>query len=218
MRMSRKKKKIVVPTEEEVAQYAGDRAKDGEAVEPPADSEAQLTSEETGPQTAGESGEERRSESDEWKDKFLRAKAELANFQRRSTKDRQAALKYATADLVKALLPVLDDLQRVVDSGATATGAESVADGVKLTIENFLKVLEQHHATRIEAAGEPFDPAVHEAMMEQPSADHAARTVLQVVAEGYRLYDRVLRPAKVVVSKAGEPQAAEQAESAEKVE
>jgi len=214
----RKKKKIVVPTEEEVTQYAGDRAKDGEADASPSDAEVQVTSEEAGPQTAGKSGEGRRSESDEWKDKFLRAKAELANFQRRSTKDRQAALKYANADLVKALLPVLDDLHRVVESVATATSGESVADGVKLTIENFLKVLEQHHATQIDAAGEPFDPAVHEAMMEQPSADHASRTVLQVLAEGYKLYDRVLRPAKVVVSKAGEPQASERAESGEKAE
>jgi molecular chaperone GrpE len=207
--MSAKKKKIVVPTEEEVAQYAGDRAKDGGTDEAPG---------ETQPQSAPEPGEEQPSESDEWKEKFLRAKAELANFQRRSTKDRQAALKYAHADLVKALLPVLDDLQRVVENGATANSAESVVDGVKLTIENFLKVLDQYHTKRIEAVEQPFDPEVHEAMMEQPSADHPERTVLQVVTDGYKLHDRVLRPAKVIVSKSSKPQPANPAEHGEQAE
>ena len=197
--MSRKKK-IVVPTEEEVAQFAGDDAKASGADESPADAASVETP---------------RSASDEWKDKYLRAKAELANFQRRSTRDRQAALKYANADLVKALLPVLDDLQRVVETGTAASPAASVLDGVKLTIENFLKVLEQHHATRMDAAGEPFDPAVHEALMEQPSADHSERTVLQVMAEGYMLHDRVLRPAKVIVSKASEPPPADSGEREE---
>jgi molecular chaperone GrpE len=188
--MSRKKKKIIeVATDEEVAAYAGESKTD----ESPADDVEKGASEEV---------EAPRSEADEWKDKCLRAKAELANFQRRSAKDRQSALKYANAELVKSLLPVLDDLQRVVENGASASSPESVVNGVRLTIDNFLKALAQYHTTPIEAEGKPFDPELHEAMMEQPSPEHAERTVLQVVAEGYKLHDRVLRPAKVIVSRA----------------
>jgi len=93
MGMIRKKKKIVVPTEEEVAQYAGEGEKGASA-----DSAEPSRSEDAEAQPAAASGEVQRSEADEWKEKFLRAKAELANFQRRSTKDRQAALKYANAE------------------------------------------------------------------------------------------------------------------------
>jgi molecular chaperone GrpE len=193
--MSRKKKKkiIEVATEEEVAQYAGE----GKIAEAPTDS-SEAEEVQGSPEAEAQAP---RTEAEDWKDKFLRAKAELANFQRRSANDRHAALKYANAELVKSLLPVLDDLQRVVENGASVSSSESVVDGVKLTIDNFLKALDQHHTTRIEAEGQPFDPALHEAMLEQPSPEHTERTVLQVVADGYKLHDRVLRPAKVIVSK-----------------
>jgi molecular chaperone GrpE len=139
---------------------------------------------------------------DEWKDKFLRAKADLVNFQRRAERERQDALRYAHAGLVKSLLPAVDDLERVIQSASEGpASSERLVDGVKMTLANFEKILREHQVTGIEAAGQPFDPEFHEAVMEQPSPEHTERTVLQVVGRGYKLHDRVLRPAKVIVSK-----------------
>ncbi len=187
--MSDGEKKVVIPSEEEVAQYGGKPA--DEAGEQP----------ETGPvQQEAPPGEARPPEED-WKEIALRARAELSNYQKRSEKDRAEALKYANAGLVRTLLPVLDDLERVVqaaDSGEV--GAQPLVEGVKMTLDLFRKVLREHGVEPIPAEGEAFDPQVHEAMMERPS-DHAERTVLQEVSKGYKLHDRVLRPAKVIVSK-----------------
>ena len=108
-----------------------------------------------------------------------------------------------------------------MSSGAEPAGdAEAVVDGVKLTLDNFVKVLRDFSVTRIEAAGHAFDPAIHEAMMQQPCEAHSEPTVLQEMVKGYRLYDRVLRPARVIVSKPREgvnqegPDAGEDPESA----
>ena len=138
-----------------------------------------------------------KSEVDEWKDKFLRAKADLSNYQKRAEKDRADSVRYATADLARSLLPVIDDLDRVITN---APEGDALLAGVKLTRDNFLKILEGFQIVSIPAEGQPFDPHLHEAVMEQPS-DHAERTVLKEVGRGYRLHDRVLRPARVIVSK-----------------
>ncbi len=195
------KKKIVIANEGEVAEYGGAEgdppAQASGADESPAEAAAQAPA-------AAEPVE--RSEADEWREKYLRAKAELANYQRRAQKERAEAIRYAHAELVRALLPMLDDLERVIASGEGESAAlRAVVDGAKLTRENVHKVLGQFDVVPIEAAGQPFDPAVHEAMMEQPSAEHAERMVLRVLSKGYRLHDRVLRPAKVIVSKPAPP-------------
>jgi molecular chaperone GrpE len=201
-----RKKKIVIPTEEEVAEYASD----AERPEPPApkgESDAEATPAAPPPEP---------DEAGQWREKFLRAKAELSNYQKRAEKERVDALRYAHASLVRAILPVLADLERVIESGeAHKDSPDAILDGARLTLDNLLKVLREYHVERIESVGQPFDPAVHEAMMERPSADHPDRTVLQEVAKGYRLYDRVLSPAKVIVSKAVGPEGeAEAPESA----
>jgi molecular chaperone GrpE len=184
--MSADEKKIATPTDQEVAQYAGGGPPEANA--------------EAAPVPAA-------SEADEWKDKYLRARAELSNYQKRAQKDRTDSIRYAVADLARALLPVLDNLDRAVEAATGATGGtEALAEGARLTRDMFVKVLKEFDVTEIEAEGQPFDPAVHEALMEQPSDKHPNRTVLQQVAKGYRLHDRVLRPARVIVSK-GEVQA-----------
>lgn len=179
-----KEEKIVTPSEEEVAAYGG--ADDTQAAAVATDAGAS-------PAPA--------SEGDEWREKYLRAVAELSNYQRRSEKDRRDSLRYAHADFARSLLPVVDDFDRLLTNAADGKASlESLVEGVKLTRENFLKVLQQFEVRPIVAQDQPFDPAVHEALMEQPS-DHAERTVLQEVARGFKLHDRVLRPAKVIVSK-----------------
>lgn len=135
-------------------------------------------------------------------DALLRARAEYQNFQRRTAIERAEAIRYANAGLMKSLLSVLDDFERAMSS---PTGeSETVAEGVRLVYQNLFKALREHGLEAIETGSEPFDPSVHEAMMQQPSADHPAGTILEEFAKGYRLRDRVLRPSKVVVSKAVE--------------
>jgi molecular chaperone GrpE len=183
-----KQNRIVTPSDEEVETYgaAGDNVND-EKTHP--DSEA--------------SGDAGRREAEDWRDKFLRAKAELSNYQKRSEKDKSDAMRYAHAELARALLPIIDDLDRLIKSASDAGGAkDALVQGVRLTQENFLKVLQQFHVQPIEAQGQPFDPSVHEAMMQQPSEKHGETAiVLQEVGRGFTLHDRVLRPAKVIVSK-----------------
>lgn len=203
------KKKIVIPNEEEVAEYGQRNA--GQSEENPApDQEAMAAKEGEG--ESRDAGSEQPADMSEdaleWKDKYLRARAELANYQRRAEKDRNDALKYANAGLVKSLLPVIDDLERVLQQDAsTGNGgenAEAIRNGVRLTLDNLIKVLQQFQVKVIESEGKEFDPAYHEAMMEQPSDEHPPRTVLQELSKGYRLHDRVLRPSKVIVSRASE--------------
>ena len=137
----------------------------------------------------------------EWKEIALRARAELSNYQKRAEKERAESVRYANGNLLKALLPVLDNLERVVQTGTQAEGdPQTLLDGVKLTLDMLQKVLRDHDVEPIAAEGQPFDPHVHEAMMVRPS-DHAEQTVLQEVGKGYKLHERVLRPARVIVSK-----------------
>jgi len=202
--MPKKPKKIVIPTEDEVVKYADKAPSEEDTSSPPA-AVSQPESAETGETggTVADVAADEPTEAEQWKEKCLRAKAELANYQRRIQKDHAESLRYANAPLVRGLLPILDDLERVIESEPThQDSARAVLDGVKLTLDNFLKVLRDCHVERIEAEGKLFDPQVHEAMMEEPSPDHAEPTVLREVVKGYRLYDRVLRPAKVIVSKA----------------
>ena len=135
-------------------------------------------------------------------DKLLRAKADFQNLQRRSAIERSDAVRYANAELMKSLLSVLDDFERSLEAAKTTDKLDAVVDGVRLVYDNFMKSLNTHGLEQIKALHEPFDPHVHEAMMQQPSADFSPGTVIEEVSKGYQLRDRVLRPTRVVVSAA----------------
>jgi molecular chaperone GrpE len=152
-------------------------------------------------------------------DSLLRAKADYQNLQRRIALDRAEAISYANAELMKSLLGVIDDFERSLEAAETSGNLEAVVDGVRLVYENLIKALGMHGLERIVALHRPFDPNFHEAMMQQPSADCAPGSVMEEIARGYRLRDRVLRPAKVVVSKVPEDkQAATSGQSQEELE
>jgi molecular chaperone GrpE len=204
--MNDAEEKVVIPSAEEVAAYGGaPGGPAGNAAPPEAD---QAGAPPTAPAEAGAT-------ENDWREIALRARAELSNYQKRSEKDRADSIRYANAGLLKALLPVLDNLERVIQTGTAGEAKiQALLDGVKLTLDQFQKALREYHVEMIPAEGQPFDPQVHEAMMERPS-DHAERTVLQELGKGYRLYDRVLRPAKVIVSK---PTAAAEANQATAIE
>lgn len=133
-------------------------------------------------------------------DSLLRTKADYQNLQRRSAIDHAEAIRYANAELMKSLLSVVDDFERSLEAAKTTDKLDAVVDGVRLVYENLVKALNIHGLERIKALHLPFDPHVHEALMQQPSAEFSPGTVLEEVNKGYQLRDRVLRPARVVVS------------------
>ena len=133
---------------------------------------------------------------------LLRAKADFANLQRRAANERSEYLRYANAELIKSLLGVLDDLERSVAAVESGENAAALADGVRLVHANLKKTLAGAGLESIDAAGRPFDPALHEALVHQPTDEAPDGTVIHEIAKGYKLHDRVLRPARVAVAKA----------------
>lgn len=133
-------------------------------------------------------------------DKYLRAVAEMRNSQQRAQRDKAEALRYAEADFARELLVVLDDLERTQDSARAAATLEAVLEGVRIVQEHFLNVLKKRGIEPIDAVGRPFDPSLHEAMLQQPSAEHPAGIVIQELARGFRMHERVIRAARVIVS------------------
>lgn len=142
----------------------------------------------------------------ESEDKQLRLTAEFENFRRRTLKEKQDTFKYGHQNLVKDLLATVDNLERAVVhvEGNKDGDFQSLLQGVELVQRELLGVLSKHGVERIDAEGQLFDPAVHEAMAQVPSPEHPDNTVIQVLQTGYTLRDRMLRPARVVVSKAAE--------------
>ena len=133
-------------------------------------------------------------------DALLRARAELQNAQRRHAREREAAARYRVEPLARELLDVADAL----DEAAAARDAEPAAlrEGQELIRRRLAGILEQFGVAALDPAGEAFDPQLHEALAAQPDAAAAPGTVLEVLRRGYRLHDRLLRPARVVVAAA----------------
>ncbi len=136
-------------------------------------------------------------------DQMLRAVAEQQNIRKRSANELTEAVRYAKAGLIRSLLDVLDDLERALGQ-ESAGESTALLEGVRLVYDNFTKVLRDHDVVSIEALGRRFDPALHEAMMQQPTRDHEPGTVIQVLQGGYRMHERVLRPAKVIIAAASQ--------------
>jgi molecular chaperone GrpE len=134
------------------------------------------------------------------KDRELRALAEVENTRRRMRRDLDDQLKYANMPLLRDLLPVLDNVSRAIEAAGQTSDAAGLLEGVKLVATQLETVLAKHHCKRIEAVGQPFDPNRHEAILQQPSADHPSGTVIAETLPGFALYDRVVRPTQVIVS------------------
>lgn len=127
--------------------------------------------------------------------------ADFDNSRRRLTQDADRQRKYATEPLAKDLLTALDNLDRAVEAAKAAGEAGPLAQGVTATIALFLDIFKRHGVARIEVApGSAFDPTVHQAVMQQPSPTYPPGSVVQVLQQGFRLHDRVIRPASVIVA------------------
>jgi molecular chaperone GrpE len=129
-----------------------------------------------------------------------RTQAEFENYQKRSQRDSAQALRFAQMPLAFDILTALDNLDRAVAAAQQAGETGPLVQGVAMVQSQLLDVFRRHGVTRLDAQGKPFDPNYHEAVMQQPSKDHPLGTVLQVLEQGYQLHDRVLRPARVIVS------------------
>jgi molecular chaperone GrpE len=136
-------------------------------------------------------------ERDELVDTLQRLQAEFANYKKRTVRDQAALVTLANERLVKELLPVLDDLGRALEAAEQHEEAK-LEDGVRLVHRQLASVLAKEGLAEIETDG-AFDPNVHEALLSQP-ADEPEGSVIEVIQKGYRLGDRVLRPARVVVA------------------
>ena len=139
--------------------------------------------------------------SENW-DHFIRAKAEMDNLRRRSTKDIENAHKYGIEKFVTELLPVLDSMG--MGLAVEDARAESLREGMEMTLNMLEKMMEKLGIEEIDPMNEKFDAAKHQAMTMQPNADVEPNTVIAVMQKGYTLNDRLIRPAMVMVSKAVE--------------
>jgi molecular chaperone GrpE len=141
-----------------------------------------------------------RDEARQAQDRWLRERADLENFKRRTARERADLAKFASEGVLRDLLPVIDNLERAV-AHAEGDGGPLLS-GVKLVLKSLQDVLERHGVKRVKARGALFDPAEHEAMAQVESAVHEPNAVVDEHQAGYRLHDRLLRPAMVTVAKA----------------
>ncbi len=142
-------------------------------------------------------------EFDDQAEQHLRLQAEFDNFRRRGLKEKQESLKFGHQNLVKDLLSAVDNLERALEHGAQNAGPElkGILDGIELVYREVLGALAKHGVKEIEARGRIFDPADHEAMGQVPNAEVPPNTILEVLQKGYVIHDRMVRPARVIVSR-----------------
>ena len=133
-------------------------------------------------------------------DRYVRAVAELDNYRKRTVRMRAEARDETLRDVLLQVAPVLDNLRRAL--GQETQEADSLKQGIELICGQFNDVLKGYGLAEIEAVGQPFDPEVHEALAEVPDDEHAPGTVIEEMEKGYKLNDKVVRYARVVVSKA----------------
>ena len=134
------------------------------------------------------------------RDAMLRMQAEMENLRKRLVRDLERSRKFALERVMNDLLPVLDSLERGLQADRDAVTVGSLLEGKALIFKMLGKTLQEHGLEVVDPLGEPFDPEYHEAMTMQPSNDYPENSVMEVLQKGFRLHDRLLRPAMVVVS------------------
>jgi molecular chaperone GrpE len=181
-----KKKKIHIETEEE------------ETETPESEEEtpvAEIVEEEEGPSEL----EQAQREAKEAHDEMLRMRAETDNLRKRLQKEKQDSVQYANERLIKALIPIFENLDRALK--APDTNVESLKEGVQLTSDQAHALFKKENVEPINAIGEPFDPSIHEVLSQIESPDHEENTVIEEFSKGYLMNGRVLIPSRVVIAK-----------------
>lgn len=134
-------------------------------------------------------------------ERVLYLQADFENFKRIKNKEKQDVLKFGNEELIKAMLPVIDNLERAVEHSAQTNDTKGIREGIVIVLNEFFKVLEKFGATRIDSLGEKFDPNYHEAFFQEERNDVEPDTVTLEHQKGYLLNGRLLRPAMVSISK-----------------
>ncbi len=147
-------------------------------------------------------------ERDELFGKLQRVSADYANYEKRVPKQIADTIGYEKERVIKTLLPVLDNFDHTLQNAHSAEDIDVLVKGIRIVYDQLLDVLKSHNVEQIEAQGEKFDPAVHQAMTQRAEPDAEDNVVLEEFQKGYRLNGRVIRPSKVIVNKlaAAEPQ------------
>jgi molecular chaperone GrpE len=140
------------------------------------------------------------SETNELNDRLLRLQAEMQNLRNRTSREIADERKFAALPVLRDLLPVVDNIDRAIEAAEKAGEAENLLAGFRLVKQQLHTLLAAHQSELIPAEGEPFDPHYHQAILHQPSADVPAGSVTMVTQPGYKLHERVIRPAQVIVS------------------
>jgi molecular chaperone GrpE len=148
--------------------------------------------------------EEKEKEVRDHHDRLLRVAADFENYKKRAAREKEDWVKYANEDLMKGILPFVDNLERALNHAEKAETSPNVMEGLKLTLQQLLQTLFRFGLSPIESVGKPFDPTVHEAMIAVETDQHEPNQVLEEFQKGYFLKDRLLRPSTVSVSKARE--------------
>ena len=202
------KKKVVVKQEkktdkpEDVAESKAEEAgKDGMASEEKNEDLAKSASVDPLKEMA-EKLESLEQESKETHDRLLRVSAEFENYKKRAAREMTEFRKFANESFAKALLPVVDNLDRAIESSSNDKQTDSsVVEGVSMTLKEIMRVLEQFSMKPFESIGETFDPGFHQAMYQEETEEYPDNTIIKELQKGYMIHDRLLRPAMVVVSK-----------------
>lgn len=192
--MAKKKEQL----EEQDALEAEDQATEQDAQDAAGETEAAAAEPSLEDQLAASRAEAQKN----W-DLYLRERADLENFRRRAQRDKEDLARFANENIIREIIPVIDNLERAVAHARQESGdGESLLQGVEMTLSMFAKALEKFGVSGFESVGEPFDPARHEAMGQVESAEHAPNTVVHEMQKGYLLSSRLLRPALVMLAKA----------------
>jgi len=134
-------------------------------------------------------------------ERFLRSCADLENFKKRAAREKEEFVRFAQEGMVRELLPTLDNLERAVEHSKATLDFSGLVEGVDMTVKQFLQCLDNFGVKPVKAAGERFDPNIHEAIMQVDEGDYDADTVVCEHQKGYLLNDRLLRPCLVTVAK-----------------
>lgn len=140
-------------------------------------------------------------ERDQLQEQLLRSVADFQNFRKRAQQDAAALRKFANESLVADILPAMDNFERTIAALAAGASTESIVNGIRAIERQLASILETHNVSKIKAHGQPFDPELHEAIGHEDSDDHPEGTVVAEVEPGYRMSEKVIRPARVRVSK-----------------
>ena len=144
---------------------------------------------------------EKTREAQENYERMLRYAAEMENLKKRQERERAELIQFANENLLKELLPVLDNLERALDHGRALMAPSALLEGLERVQQEFLKVFNRFGVNVIDSVGQPFDPAYHHAVMEEEAPEVADLTVLKELQKGYIFHNRLLRPALVVVAR-----------------